>query len=620
MTTWLFLARAIERVRPELPALVGDDWPAFEARLDALLAQLARDPGRESVINAQILDLFASYPAAHQRLIDSVADLAQAQASIRYHTDWWPESTATSEPTPALVTRYTDITAPSRLALGRRGVITVGLTRTPTPDSALAEALHVAVGALEVHLQASPADFEVAGTAVKPLEVLPDRDSEPVVFYVTGRRAGVKALRLDFRQAGMVVGTAALAIEVTEAEATEAPAQEVTAAVGFASAGVRPPDLDLRVTVIPRDGGIALGYILHSPSGAAPHHYQAFPEVTLPGYASALAYQSHLRDTLETLQKGYDVGGAQLTPAQIEDRLAGMGHEMWESLFPAELRRALLRSWDRVRTLQVTTDEPWIPWEMVRPYDASDPDRIIDEFFCAHFQITRWLAGDGCGAGEIIVRRLACVEAGAVPNMAALCHAAEERQYLRERAERHGVDMICPDPPTLAAVEALLDDGRFDLWHFVGHGHLAPETPNEAPLALPDGRLRPTDIHGARQERIRRARPLVFWSACRVGGGGWALAGLGGWAAKVVGSARCGAFVAPQWAVDDALAGAFARVFYDAIEAGETIGKAAWAARDHLRALKPGDPTWLAYSVYAHPNARVVWGRGTGGSRHDHPM
>ena len=406
----------------------------------------------------------------------------------------------------------------------------------------------------------------------------------------------------------MVVGTAALAIEVTASPVIEAPAQEVSGAVGFSGPSAKPPDLDLRVTVTPRDGGIALGYTLHSPSGAAPHHYQTFSEVTLPGYASAQAFQSRLRDTLETLQAGADVGGAKLTPAQIEDRLAAIGHEMWESLFPPELRRALVGSWRRIRTLQITTDEPWIPWEMVRPYDASDPDRVIDEFFCEHFQLTRWLAGDGGGAGEITVRRLACVEAGVVPNTALLRHAPEERQQLLDLAARHGVAVCCPVPPTLAAVEALLDDGDFGLWHFVGHGSVDPATPNEAPLALPDGKLRPTAIHGARQERIRRARPLMFLSVCRVGGGGWALVGLGGWAAKLVGQARCGAFVAPQWAVDDALAGAFAQAFYDGIEAGQTIGEAAGSARRHVRELEPADPTWLAYAIYAQPNAWVVFG------------
>jgi hypothetical protein len=609
MITWFDLVRAIERLRPELPLLVGDDWSAFESRLDALLPQLTRNPDREPLVRAQILDLFASYPAAHERLLDVLVELEPGSSTL-FERIWQPESARETgaQPASSTVTRYTDITAPSRLGLGRRGVITVGLTCAPSSDSVLANALRLATGMLEVHLQVSPADFEVTGQAIKPLEVLADRDSEPVVFYVTGQSSGVKTLRLDFRQSGMVVGTAALAIEVTASPGVEAPTQELSGAVGFNGASAQPPDLDLRVTVTPRDGGIALGYTLHSPNGAAPHHYQTFSEVTLPGTTSAQAFQSRLRDTLETLQAGADVGGAKLTPAQIEDRLAAIGHEMWESLFPPELRRALVGSWRRVRTLQITTDEPWIPWEMVRPYDASDPDRVIDEFFCEHFQLTRWLAGDGGGAGEITVRRLACVEAGVVPNMAPLRHAPEERQQLLDLATRHGVAVCCPEPPALAAVEALLDDGDFGLWHFVGHGSVDPATPNEAPLALPDGKLRPTAIHGARQERIRRARPLMFLSACRVGGGGWALVGLGGWAAKLVGQARCGAFVAPQWAVDDALAGAFAQAFYDGIEAGQTIGEAAWSARRHVRELAPADPTWLAYSVYAQPNARVIFG------------
>jgi len=56
----------------------------------------------------------------------------------------------------------------------------------------------------------------------------------------------------------------------------------------------------------------------------------------------------------------------------------------------------------------------------------------------------------------------------------------------------------------------------------------------------------------------------------------------------------------------NALAAVFARAFYDGLEAGRTIGEAAWCSRKHVRDLKPGDPTWLASSVYAHPNARVV--------------
>lgn len=86
------------------------------------------------------------------------------------------------------------------------------------------------------------------------------------------------------------------------------------------------------------------------------------------------------------------------------------------------------------------------------------------------------------------------------------------------------------------------------------------------------------------------------------------MTGLGGWAAAWVDRARCGAFVGPLWSVNDWLAFEFARAFYDALREGQTIGQATQGARIHVRDIAPDNPTWLAYSVYAHPNARVVFG------------
>ena len=87
---------------------------------------------------------------------------------------------------------------------------------------------------------------------------------------------------------------------------------------------------------------------------------------------------------------------------------------------------------------------------------------------------------------------------------------------------------------------------------------------------------------------------------------------LGGWAEAFVGRCRCGAFLAPQWAVDDELACAFARAFYDALEDGRTLGQATQLARGRLAGLSPHDPAYLAYSVYAYPNARVAFGQNGG--------
>jgi CHAT domain-containing protein len=63
-------------------------------------------------------------------------------------------------------------------------------------------------------------------------------------------------------------------------------------------------------------------------------------------------------------------------------------------------------------------------------------------------------------------------------------------------------------------------------------------------------------------------------------------------------------FLAPLWSVTDTVARDFVQAFYDELAAGARVGDAMRAARTRARAAD-GDPTWLAYVLYAQPNARV---------------
>lgn len=118
------------------------------------------------------------------------------------------------------------------------------------------------------------------------------------------------------------------------------------------------------------------------------------------------------------------------------------------------------------------------------------------------------------------------------------------------------------------------------------------------------------DLARAGKQAVGARRPLVFLNVCSAGRQGRSLTGLGGWVQAWVERSRAGAFVAPLCTVEDRLAHRFAEVFYDALGAGQALGRAARTAREAVKAERPDDPTWLAYSVYGHPNARVEWGGG----------
>jgi len=101
---------------------------------------------------------------------------------------------------------------------------------------------------------------------------------------------------------------------------------------------------------------------------------------------------------------------------------------------------------------------------------------------------------------------------------------------------------------------------------------------------------------------LEARRPLVFLNACHTGVTGFSLTGIAGWAEGFL-SAGAGAFIGAYWAIEDAPEARFTEVFYTAVLGGSPIAAALRQARLAIREEFPGDPTWLAYTLYAHPLA-----------------
>ncbi|MDB4951169.1 MAG: hypothetical protein JWM27_3818 [Gemmatimonadetes bacterium] len=283
-------------------------------------------------------------------------------------------------------------------------------------------------------------------------------------------------------------------------------------------------------------------------------------------------------------------------PEQATRALEAKGTWLYETLVPAELREVLWRLRDRIRTVQVCSDEPWIPWELCRLTGEENGEVMEDDFFCARFQITRWLAGVPLRP-RLSLRNVALV----APRDSALAAVTAEKTYFDGLAAR-GV-AVATVPATASGVQQALAGGTFDGVHFSGHGVFRDTNPDRSAILLERGeRLSPEAISG-RLRNLGKASPLVFLNACEVGRGGRSLVDVGGFARRFV-NAGAGAFVGAYWSVYDEPAGAFATALYDGLLAGETFGAAALHAR--LTVREAGDPTWLAYTVYADPSARVT--------------
>ncbi|HRC85241.1 MAG TPA: CHAT domain-containing protein, partial [Thermoanaerobaculia bacterium] len=90
--------------------------------------------------------------------------------------------------------------------------------------------------------------------------------------------------------------------------------------------------------------------------------------------------------------------------------------------------------------------------------------------------------------------------------------------------------------------------------------------------------------------------------ACQTGRAGFSWTRPGGWGQKLT-ELGAGAFLGTYWSVRDGKAQTFAEAFYRHFLAGVPIAEAVRWARLELAKRFPGDPTRLAYVLFAHPLA-----------------
>ncbi len=269
-------------------------------------------------------------------------------------------------------------------------------------------------------------------------------------------------------------------------------------------------------------------------------------------------------------------------PARLRDRLRSY-HVATRG--PDESAPALL----------VISAEPWIPWELLRLRDSAKEGPFLAEVFA----LSRWL-WDLPAPLALPVRRIGLV----VSARSGLPQARIEREIVHE-LEEDGAREV---EDVRASLNAVLDGftaGRFTGWHFAGHGWTDEKNPDLWKVTLNDDgeALKALDLDAPGCD-LRGRRPLVFLNACRSARGNLALSGVGGLAQAFL-KAGAGAVVGTHWSIVDGCAPHFARAFYKFFLQGKPISEAARQARLRLREDFPGDPTWLAYTLFAHPRATV---------------
>lgn len=354
------------------------------------------------------------------------------------------------------------------------------------------------------------------------------------------------------------------------------------------SAEVQPRTPDLEIAIRLESTG-ALLFEVHSPD---PDH--RINRVSLPSQPLGMApkdFLRHLFADVESLSSDTEEDRR-----AAEQKLGVKGLAVWD-LFPPKLQEILWKRRRNALTLLLQSDEVHIPWEMARLQSVDRVGRIIPgPFLCEAFAVTRWIGGIRHKT-RLPLRTLAMV----TPNNSKLPQASREGDEIRTLAERKGCT-VAEITPKYQPVRDALASGAHEGWHFTGHGATVGDDPDRWSIQL-------EDFPGLSAEDLRDetanmglAQPLVFFNGCSTGRSGLGLTGPGGWSHAFL-KAGAGAFIGTHWSIRDGKAREFALAVYKGLFSGLPIGEAVRQARRLLHRTYKGDPTWLAYTVYAHPLA-----------------
>lgn len=447
----------------------------------------------------------------------------------------------------------------------------------------------------KVEVVLSAPGFDIEGSNTQILEVERDDDSN-VRFVLIPRKLGQHKIKVQFYQNGKPIRKTVRNILVSEQPVTvEVPQPDQPTDIELKTILIIPPQ-DLELYIQLADDRRTLSFRLNSDKEEINHHHTLLGHVTLQGeplekMQSVYKEMNDLAKTLPATPEGR---------AWAEHQLEAAGNKLWDELIPELLKQEYWKLKSHVKSVLITSEEPWIPWEMLKPYRYNDDgDQENDLFWCQQFAISRWLSGAGAMKDELDIKTSRSI----APTPVNLPSVKEEVAFLEQLSGlRPSVTSLSSFSTRMQVLDSLKNED-LSVLHFACHGMFDATSPNDSAIKLSDGALRPSDI------KVRfggkRQRPLIFINACHGGRAEFSFTGLGGWAEQMV-NAHAGAFIGAMWEVSDKLALQFAKTFYTALlQENKTIAESFRQAREEIRQLAPYNSTWLAYTLYADPEGRV---------------
>jgi len=412
-------------------------------------------------------------------------------------------------------------------------------------------------------------------------------DSNPLTFLVKAKKLGSGTIKAEFFQRGTYLGQLELKTQVVEpASLVDHPPSALSDITLKMDPGSIEPDISLIIHELQAQPIYEYDVILLSPK------FLMMPYKIVGKINFRTDPENQFREIFQEIEN------TSSPPDIVEESLMSKGRDLYDKLFPPELKEIYWNFHDKIKSIRIISEEPWVPWEILKPWQRVNGKIQEDGFLCEQYSFSRWLEGKPIKEKNQI-KTVKVV----VPSDTNLDGALEEFDWIHNFASKVG--LVVTRDSSFKEVISSLKNGGFDLLHFSTHGIYNKTYSNQSSIILEDGYgLKPENINGPLMA-FGESNPLVILNACQTGQQGFSLTGIGSWAKQFLEAGASG-FIGTLWSVSDSTALRFTENLYQKLSSGSTLDKAVRDARNAAR--EEGDPSWLAYTLYTQPNSKIKLG------------
>ncbi len=288
--------------------------------------------------------------------------------------------------------------------------------------------------------------------------------------------------------------------------------------------------------------------------------------------------------------------------------LEGFGRELYRRFAPEHFKRTFWTLMDQTgkefNSIQVITNDPLIPWELMKPVRDGPIKNKETGFLGIDFRVGRWHINN-----KALQRPPQHLKFDELAFIAPSYTSSPLPEIAREASQLSSIAGFKKIEGDYSSVSNFfsLTNRKSGIVHFAGHGQAkqGPAGLTEYSIRLEDSDLDLMTWRGLLHSADRDIHPLLFFNTCDLGKAKQVANFVDGWAPAAL-ETGAGGYIGSLWPLADSGAAEFSRIFYqDLFNNLDKSGQASIA--DSLREARSGfyvngDPSFLAYVFFSDPN------------------